>query len=177
VRKTERLSSVRLFWGAGKSRRPRLLRKLCATVALTGFLVTASCEEPPTAPARDATAASQGTSPTLEEQKTCADQADKSFKESRFSDGHSTFADHYDPKVRACYIEIATRRQLAKNQEYDLLIYDAFERRVYGQFASTSANPKAVQCSVKPRGQAEVTCGSDSEFNDLALRYFGTAAD
>jgi|SRR5580704_14595279 hypothetical protein len=177
MRKTERLSSLRLSWGADKSRRSGLLRKQCATVALTGFMVTASCEEPPTTPARDATDAPQGTFPTLEEQKTCADQADKSFEESRFSDGHSAFTDHYDPKVRVCYIEIATRRQLTKNQEYDLLIYDAFERRVYGQFASTSASPKPAECRVRPRGQAEITCGSESKFDDLALRYFGTTAD
>lgn len=114
---------------------------------------------------------------TLQQQKLCADQADKSFKESGFSDGQSTFTNHFDPAAGLCYIEVTTRRSFGQKLGYSLLIYDAFEGRVYGDFSSLSLDPKPIECSLKPRDLPEVACTSSEEFNDFALKHFGTTPD
>jgi hypothetical protein len=125
--------------------------------------------------------------PTLSQQKTCSDQAEKSFKDSSFSDDKSslgnTFTDHYDPGVSVCYVEVTTRHMLPGNKfQYTHLIYDAFEGRVYGDFDSFSEDifskdAKPDSCKIKPRDHDEILCKSSEEFDKLALQYFGTTPD
>jgi hypothetical protein len=119
---------------------------------------------------------------TLSQQKMCADQADKSFNESSFaaqSPGGlgNTYTNHYDPSANVCYIEVTQRYMSGENLLYGLLVYDAFEGRVYGEFTSFSKDSKPMECSIKPRDRDEIVCASQEEFDKLALHYFGTTPD
>jgi len=121
---------------------------------------------------------------SLSEQKMCADQAAKSFNESTFSEHDefslgSTYTSHYESASSVCYVEVTTRHLNPRNDFQDYhLIYDAFENRIYGSFMSFSKDGGKVQeCSIKPHGQTEITCTSRKEFDDLALKYFGTTGD
>lgn len=119
--------------------------------------------------------------PTLSEQKMCADQAAKTFKENY--DPPSTYTDHYDAASQVCYIEVTHRLYLDRKGDFGRTntIYDAFEARSYGEFASRREAGKPptppYPCSIKPRGHEEITCQSQDEFDALALKYFGTTAD
>jgi len=120
--------------------------------------------------------------PTLSQQKMCSEQATKNFNDSSFSDDKSslgnTYTSHYDAAASVCYMEVTTRHMLLGNDfQYYNLISDAFENRVYGQFMSFSKGVKVQECSIKPLGQTEITCKSSDEFNELALKYFGTVPD
>jgi hypothetical protein len=152
--------------------------KLMLTMAIIGLTVTAldGCNNQ-AGPKNGTTPTTTAAVATLQQQKLCADQADKSFKESAFSDGHSTFTDHFDPADGVCYMEITTRNQIGPNFQYSLLIYDAFEGRVYGGFNSLSSEAKPLECSLKPRNLPDVRCNSSDEFNDFALKHFGTTPD
>jgi hypothetical protein len=121
--------------------------------------------------------------PTLSEQKMCADQALKTFKDTQPSEQLTrtirySFTDHYDPKERVCYLE--TRAVLAidyKSYTNSELISDAFEGRVYGSLMTVSNPDHVEECSVKPKGQTEIKCSSNDDFDKLALQYFGTTPD
>lgn len=125
--------------------------------------------------------------PTLSQQKMCADQAEKIFKDSSISDDKSslgnTFTDHFDPRASVCYVEVTTRHMLPGGKfQYTHLIYDAFEGRVYGDFDSfykdiLSEDAKPDSCKIKPRDHDEILCKSNEEFDKLALQYFGTTPD
>jgi hypothetical protein len=121
--------------------------------------------------------------PALSQQKMCSEQATKNFNDSSFSDDKSslgnTYTSHYDAAASVCYMEVTLRHMWPGNDfQYDSLIYDAFENRVYGKFTSFSKGVnKLAECSIKPLGQAEITCKSSEEFNELALKYFGTVPD
>lgn len=80
--------------------------KLMLTMAIIGLTVTAldGCNNQ-AGPKNGTTPTTTAAVATLQQQKLCADQADKSFKESAFSDGHSTFTDHFDPADGVCYME------------------------------------------------------------------------
>lgn len=120
----------------------------------------------------------QGAS-TLAQKKLCSDQAEKNFNDSSFSvDKDSlgnTYTSHYDAASGVCYMEVTMRHMLPGNNfQHDILILDAFENRTYGQLTSFSKDQGPSECSVKPRGQPEITCKSNEEFDSLALQYFGT---
>jgi hypothetical protein len=144
-------------------------------IALAGCSKPDSTSRPPAMTQRPA---------LLSEQKMCADQAGKSFNESSFSENDksslgNTFTSHYDPSVSVCYMEVTTRHVNPGNglQHYHL-VYDAFENRIYGSFMSYSKDGGKIQeCDIKPRGQAEISCKSGKEFDDLTLKYFGTTGD
>jgi hypothetical protein len=119
---------------------------------------------------------------TLSQQKMCSEQAEKSFKDSNFSNDKSsmgnTYTNHFDAVASICYVEVTTRHMGSGNNfQYYNLIFDAFEGRVYGSFMSFSHDVRPQECSIKPRGQPEIICKSGDEFNDLALKYFGTVPD
>ena len=119
---------------------------------------------------------------TLSEQKMCAEQAEKSFTNSGLSEekdgGGNTYTDHYDGAARVCYIETTTRHFTNNKFQYGHVIYDAFEGRVYGSFISASNKPEdLLECYVIPRGQSKMLCQSTDEFDNFALKYFGTTPD
>ncbi len=148
-------------------------------LALASFGILASCTRP-----QDASSDSKKVQPpesergaaTLSQQKMCAEQAKKSFEDSAFSkDNTSTYTSHYDTRTNICYVEVASRPTLATNIfSYNLLVYDAFEGRPYGELSVLASPEQVVKCRVTPRGaQREITCKSLEEFNGLVLKYFG----
>lgn len=119
---------------------------------------------------------------TLSEQKMCSDQAAKGFKEfdsTATPKGSlpATYTSHYDAAQKICYMEVTSRQMSSGSFLYGHEIWDAFENRGYGSFMSTSKPQNIMECSIKPRGQAEIVCKSSEEFNELALKYFGTTSD
>jgi len=154
--------------------------KFLVVLALASFGILASCTRP-----HDASSDSKKVQPpesereaaTLSQQKMCAEQAKKSFEDSAFSkDNTSTYTSHYETRTNFCYVEVASRPSLATNVfSYNLLVYDAFEGRPYGELSVLYPSPEqVVKCRVTPHGaQREITCKSLEEFNGLVLKYFG----
>jgi hypothetical protein len=157
-------------------------RKATAKIALAAAILSAciGCNEKVTPVA----VSSQPQTPqaTLTEQKMCSDQAAKGFKEfdaTATPKGSlpATYTSHYDAAEKICYMEATTRQMSGGSFLYGHEIWDAFENRGYGSFMSMSKPQNIMECSIKPRGQVEIICKSSDEFNDLALKYFGTTAD
>jgi hypothetical protein len=138
--------------------------------------VLAACKSPATATGRSAEPTRKIA--TLSEQKMCADQAEKSFQDSADAK-NSTYTNHYDPTVGVCYIEVTTRDQVGRSFSYGLMVYDAFEGRIYARYLDSSGFGSSTiqECSVTPRGQPEIQCRAREEFNGLVLRHFGTTPD
>lgn len=126
---------------------------------------------------------------TLQQQKMCADQAKKAFAD---IDTASTkeiyytryeYVSHYDPKANVCYIMTISYSLMRSNSTRTLayLVFDAFEGRVYANFLRLVQKGKADyevkpdECSVKPRGQKEITCKDSEEFEALVEKNFGIA--
>ena len=146
---------------------------------LTIFAV--GCDKPSSVASVPYSSVEPGAAP-LSEQKMCAEQAEKSFTNSGLSEekdgGGNTYTDHYDEAARVCYIETTTRHFTNNKFQYGHVIYDAFEGRVYGSFVSTSNKPEdLLECYVIPRGQSKMLCQSTDEFDNFALKYFGTTPD
>ena len=116
---------------------------------------------------------------TLAEEKMCAEGATKSFTHdtNAFRD---TYTNHYDPASRTCYVESTTASIISTapyRYTYSHTVYDAFEGRVYGEYDSLSDKEEPDSCKIEPRNQQEIICKSREEFDQLALRYFGTTSD
>jgi hypothetical protein len=111
----------------------------------------------------------------LSQQKICSDQDLKAFKDTANVRG---FTNHYDVTSKICYME-TTSSDFEKpgGGTYGNVILDAFEGRVYGSYAAAVVPEKVLECYIEPRGQARINCASHDEFNDLALKYFGTTHD
>ena len=70
----------------------------------------------------------------------CADQARKAFVESDASKksknmvSAAEYTSHYDPKANVCYIMVHTMYSFdgGKTVSVGIVVYDAFEGRVYG---------------------------------------------
>lgn len=115
---------------------------------------------------------------TLQQQNMCSEQAEKFFKKYGLGDDYTN---HLDATSGVCYIEITTHRKGASANNFfykDRDILDAFEGRKYASFMSVIGQPSvAWDCHLNPHGQPQINCTSLQEFDDLALRYFGTAPD
>lgn len=128
---------------------------------------------------------------TLEEQKMCSEQADKVLQKRQLEEKDNplrpTFDDvsHYDASTGICYVEISRNlygrvdEHGSTSQQQSFIIEDAFEGKEVGILSQTlliemqgiSAFPQL--CIIRPPGQPEIRCSSETEFDDLALRYFG----
>ena len=106
---------------------------------------------------------------TLQQQKMCADQAKKAFKERSEELGPQFYSSHYDPTANICYV-LHTK----KESGYYLVIsvYDAFEGRSYGEFYQY--HDEAPTCYVKPR-KDKISCKTEDEFRSLVEKHFGVA--
>lgn len=116
---------------------------------------------------------------TLQEQKLCSDGADKSFSPEQNA-VRDTYTSHLDPVSQTCYVETTTVLMVSSQpytSSYSHTIYDAFERRVYGDFQLFSDRDKPDRCLIEPRDREKITCNSQEEFDKLALHYFGTTPD
>jgi hypothetical protein len=127
---------------------------------------------------------------TLTQQKMCADQAKRAFhemdaaepKRKHNSVDSTDYTSHYDAKVNVCYIMTSSVLYLGNGTEsVGRVVSDAFEGRVYASYLWLSDKVKKywevkpVDCSVKPRGQPEITCKDSDEFEQLVDKYFGVA--
>lgn len=135
-------------------------------VVFIGLLLLSACSN---VPAHHDLTDRQPRTPILSEQKMCADQAAKVFKEYEASD----YTDHYDAATQICYMEMITRSGTGQT----ITVSDAFENRVFGTMIfvyDAHANQILSECDIKPRDQAKIVCNSRDEFDSLALKYFGT---
>ena len=144
--------------------------------------------------AAGATQAQEPRLATLAQQKMCADQAKRAFNDSDASKPPNDkkmrrvsppeYTSHYDAKANICYIMVHESNILdnedgTKIIAISFLVYDAFEGRVYANYLWFSEKDKKgwevkpMECSVKPRGQDEITCKSDDEFEKLVDKHFG----
>ncbi len=154
------------------------MRRFMTPISTAAFLLVTmsagSCDKPtPHAPPQAAPTAS------LAEQKLCAEGAEKSFTVDKKAI-RDTYTNHYDPVSKTCYVEVTVTTVISLQPYryvYSNTIYDAFENRVYGDFGSESGQGEPDSRSIEPREQPKVVCKSQEEFDQLALRYFGTTAD
>jgi hypothetical protein len=119
-------------------------------------------------------------SATLQQQKMCAEQADKKFGELDEYKPSQRQADigediehtsHFEAGANVCYV---TAYMLLQQDE----VYDAFEGRRYARFLYLGQGKKyddtdPVDCRLKPRGQTEIKCNSWAEYQELIEKHFG----
>jgi hypothetical protein len=121
---------------------------------------------------------------TLTQQKICAEEARKAFKEYYVPDKSGInydFTSHYDPVANVCYIMVhgsgvdkATGVLMVSD-----VVFDAIEGRTYASYSWINSEKKKfwevapTDCSVKPRGGDPITCKSSDEFEQLVDKYFG----
>jgi len=131
---------------------------------------------------------------TLAQQKMCADQARRAFNDSDASKpiadktmrraSPAEYANHYDSKANICFIMvresyISDDAAGGKTFSNSIVVYDAFEGRVYANYLWFSQKNKKfwevapMECSVKPRGQDEMACKSSQEFEHVVDKHFG----
>jgi hypothetical protein len=157
---------------------------VCATVSLA----LAGCST--TKPKPQISPEPAEVTPTLTQQKMCAEQAKVSYDEYvkspspiRVETIGTSYADHFDVKTTTCYVEIFYSFSIDRGATMtnSREVSDAFEGRVYASYMWSSDKVKKYWevppqvCSVKPRQEAELTCHSDAEFDKLVLKYFGTS--
>jgi hypothetical protein len=133
-------------------------------------------------------ALAQETRSTLVQQKMCADQADKFFRnlvapaspKMPIDPLVASYVNHYDVKADICYVAVVRTEPSGKDMVYSITVFDAFEGTGYAGYIQTSDRIAAglpvkrpVWCSVEPRGQDKVTCKSEHEFDTLIEKYFG----
>ena len=155
------------------------MRRIITSIGVTAFLLVVisgvGCDKSaPQVPPHVAPTAS------LADQKLCAEGAEKSFAADRNAI-RDTYTNHLDPVSKTCYIETTETTlitPLPYRFEYGHTIYDAFEGRVYGEFRSgLPLRGTPDDCSIEPHDQPKMACKTQEEFDQLALRYFGTTPD
>ena len=117
---------------------------------------------------------------TLAQQKMCGEQARKKFREDNPKPNDFTgYTSHFDAAANVCYImvhSVVTEKGVPSVSD---VVYDAFEGRVYASYVWINSQGKKywevapMECRVKPRGQAEITCKSSKQFDDLVEKNFG----
>lgn len=125
-------------------------------------------------------AKAQQRSASLAQQKMCADQAKKVFREifagawdSR-KPGASTsndYVSHYDPRANVCYMMTHSTMwvdHLIAHENYR--VSDAFEQREFAAYAESKGN-NVVGCYVVV--DPVIHCKTESEFVTLVKKYFG----
>jgi hypothetical protein len=151
---------------------------------LAGGCSNAKPEPPPVAPKIVETTA------TLSQQKMCAEQAKISFDEfdkaptrgMKIATFSTSYTNHFDATMTTCYVEIFDSFSIdgGKTITTSKVVSDAFEGRTYASYMWTSDKVKKywevkpTLCTVTPRSQDEIICQSDTEFDSLVLKHFGT---
>jgi len=127
---------------------------------------------------------------TLGQQKICADQAQKFFRDlvatkppkTPIDPLHASYVDHYDAKANVCYVAVVRYDPFDGHEKgitYSTTVFDAFEGTSYADYIQLSDNIRAgievkpPLCSVEPRGQSKIICKSEDEFDGLLEKYFG----
>jgi hypothetical protein len=121
---------------------------------------------------------------TITQQKICADEARKAFKEYYAPDKNGItyeYTSHYDPVANICYIMVhgfGVYKDSGTPATSDA-VFDAIEGRTYASYSWINTQQKKfwevapMECSVKPRGGEPITCKSSDEFEQLVDKYFG----
>jgi hypothetical protein len=122
-------------------------------------------------------------SATLAQQKMCDEQAHKKFLEDNGNEdaNHTTteYTSHFDSRANVCYMMVHRASVEKDVPVVSDVVYDAFEGRVYGNLTWINSQGKKfwevapVECNVKPRGHAAITCKSFEEFERLVDKHFG----
>ena|SRR5208337_2085217 len=99
---------------------------------------------------------------TLQQQKMCAEQAQKAFEDYRTSNGFWSYTNHFDASTNVCYMEI----DYADEAYSAITVYDAFEKRAVASYMGD--NKGILGCHV---GVAD--CKSLGGFLILLDKRFG----
>jgi len=127
---------------------------------------------------------------SLAQQKICADQAQKFFRDlvapkpskAPINPLLASYVDHYDAKANICYVAIVRNDPFDGHRKmtYSTDVFDAFEGTNYAAYVQSSDNIRAgieikppLSCSVEPRGQSKIICKSEDEFVGLIEKHFG----
>jgi hypothetical protein len=117
---------------------------------------------------------------TMQQQKMCDEQARKKFHEDYPAANDLTgFFSHYDTGANVCYMLVHIYGISKVVPSVSDTVYDAFEGRGYASYIWINSEKKKywqvapMECSVKPRGQDEITCKSSEEFDSLIDKHFG----
>ena len=151
--------------------------KLAKVLASAVILATIALAESPIA---QQSIAAPPRSATLAQQKSCDEQARKKFYEDYpEAERSARYTSHFDQRINVCYVLV---RHTAVNNDVPVVsavVYDALEGREYASYIWINAQGlkywevDPTECVVKPRGQAEVNCRSEDEFDRLIDEYFG----
>jgi hypothetical protein len=126
---------------------------------------------------------------SLEQQKLCSEQAEKVFNdylhalflyEREWNLPDPLLADHtsrYDASQNICYAGVSSFQPLtASGSVIDIRITDAFSNSRYGGYrhhTNSDGSEGKTECWIKPARRSRISCTYVTEFDDLAMRYFG----
>lgn len=127
------------------------------------------------------TATPNKSSGTLDEQRKCAEQARKDFKDWGYTENRklADFVSHYDSTADKCFMQI----KYTYGSEpiwTERAVFDAFEGKVYARYVWHTEKDKKywevspVHCEVSLGSGDKVQCHSETEFDDEIKRYMGT---
>jgi V8-like Glu-specific endopeptidase len=112
----------------------------------------------------------------MSQQKMCSEQTKSTFKDRGYP-WVDSYRSHYNPSMGVCFVEEVRRPPTSDGGMgvTAILIQDAFEGQTYGMFDRIRMEgvPNSGMCFIRLSGQPDITCKSEDEFNDLALKYFG----
>src|ERR1700674_5868157 len=82
--------------------------------------------------------------PTLDQQKTCAEQAEVKFRENIIKKKNVTldFTSHFSPRLGHCFVTIIMDDKSAASPGLSMWIDDAFEGTMYGQYVQARDSAK-----------------------------------
>jgi len=128
---------------------------------------------------------------TPSQQKTCSEQAEKfvRYKRAEYGDDAPAveYTSHYDARVGKCYVESTfyfvegktypSGHRYGSSRDINDASFEGSGGPIYGFFGFPStdgARWSGPSCTIHPPGRPEIICRTEEEFNDLALKYFGT---
>lgn len=169
------VASVAIQWGRLMDARLKIASSLAVCLIATVAVSPAWAQGPRRA--------------SLEQQKICADQAQKFFRDlvaprpskTPIDPLRASYVDHYDAAANICYVAIVRYDPVGhqKGMTYSTTVFDAFEGTGYASYIQFSDNIEAgievkpPLCSVEPRGQSRIICKTEGEFDGLLEKHFG----
>jgi hypothetical protein len=117
--------------------------------------------------------------PSIEEQATCAKQAELFFKDSGYSN-QADYASHFNPKLNKCFIVIRDRKYKKTGMTFSKQVFDAYEQKNYGNYLwiQQYKNGKKywevppVECEVVKSDGTPPYCHSEDEFDEMMAQYY-----
>jgi hypothetical protein len=112
---------------------------------------------------------------TLQEQATCAAQAEKTFRRDNPDQkpgGIMSYESHYNPQMDRCFILERQDGVVADKSYADLTLVDAFENHTLAWYSEDNSKAGGV-CGLMPDHVTRKDCKSGEEFNAFVARYMG----